>query len=502
MRSTTLTIASEGGVLNSDRTIADGDTRVSEGLAPCEPVPAKGATLAIASVATALVLMIFTVPLTTLTGTAHALGAGPGAQAWILSAMSVGAAAGLLGSGAIGDDYGRRRTFLAGTIVLALASVLGALAPSAFVLIVARIVQGLGGAAILACGLGLIGQAYPGHALARATGIWAAALGAGVAIGPILASELDTLGGWAAPYWVSSAAAVALAVTGRLLLTESVAANPRRIDVAGTMLLGFGMASLLAGFTESRTGWNQASVYVLLAGGLALLAAFVVVEQRIASPMLDLSLFRRPDFVGASVAALASGAGVLSLMSLIPMILERAMDVDTMTAAIVLLAWSATTAVAAIGARWLPVSPRKLLIGGLIGCAAGQLAIYGLHSDSSVVRFLPGMLLAGAANGVLNAALGRQAVASVPADRSAMGSGANNTARYLGSATGLTVCAVIITHAGAESGAAGLVAGWNSAVLVTVGFSLLGAFVIFLAHERFAFRRLVEPRSRQRTNAG
>ena len=101
-----------------------------------------------------------------------------------------------------------------------------------------------------------------------------------------------------------------------------------------------------------------------------------------------------------------------------------------MTAAVVLLAWSAATAVTAVGARWLPVTPRKLLIGGLIGCAAGQLSVYGLHPDSSILRLLPGLLLAGAANGILNAALGHQAVASVPADRSAMGSGANNTARY------------------------------------------------------------------------
>lgn len=448
-------------------------------------VSARSATLMISSAATALVLIIFTVPLTTLTGTANALSAGSAAQAWILSAMSVGAAAGLLGSGAIGDDYGRRRTFLAGTIVLALASVLGALAPNALVLIIARIVQGLGGAAIIACGLGLIGQTYPGRGLARATGIWAAALGAGVAVGPILASELDVLGGWTVPYWFSAVAAIALAVAGRLMLTESVSTNPRRIDVAGTTLLGLGMAALLAGFTQSRTGWDQASVYVLLFGGIALLAGFVAVERRIASPMLDLGLFRRPDFVGATVAALASGVGVLSLMSLIPMVIERAMHVDTMTAAIVLLAWSATTAITAIGARWLLVTPRKLLIGGLIGCAAGQLAVYGLHTDSSILRLLPGMLLAGAANGILNAALGRQAVASVPADRSAMGSGANNTARYLGSATGLTICAIIITHAGATSGVEGLLAGWNSAVLVTVGFSLLGALAVFLTREHF-----------------
>jgi MFS family permease len=105
------------------------------------PEARPGATLAVASIATALVLIVFTVPVTTLTSTARALAAGPGAQAWILSAMSVGAAAGLLGSGAIGDDYGRRATFLGGTLLLALASAGGALAPSALLLIVARVVH-------------------------------------------------------------------------------------------------------------------------------------------------------------------------------------------------------------------------------------------------------------------------------------------------------------------------------------------------------------------------
>lgn len=446
--------------------------------------PPNVATLAVASLATALVLIIFTVPLTTLTSTAQALGAGPGAQAWILSAMSVGAAAALLGSGVIGDDYGRRRTFVAGAVVLASGSVLGALPPNALLLIVARIVQGLGGGAVLACGLGLIGHAYPGPALARATGIWAAALGAGVAVGPILSAGLDQLAGWRSVYWLSAFAAAGFAAAGRALLPESRASNPRRIDIAGTLLLGFGMAALLAALTESRTGWDRLIVYVLFLGAVLLLTGFVAVERRLASPMLDLSLFRRPDFVGATIAALASGAGVLSIMSLIPIILERAMGVHIVLGAIVLLAWSATSAVTAAAARWMPATPRNLMIGGLIACAAGQLAVYGLHADSAVMRVIPGMLLAGAANGVLNAALGRQAVASVPGDRSAMGSGANNTARYLGSATGLTICAVLITHAGAASGTAGLLSGWNRAVLVSAAFSLLGAVAVFFAREQ------------------
>lgn len=443
---------------------------------------AQGTTLAVTSAGTLLVLVAFTVPVATLTSTASALGAGLGGQAWILSAMSVGAAAGLLSSGAIGDDYGRRRIFFAGMLLLAGSSMLGALAPAPLVLITARILQGMGGAAIIACALGLIGSAYPTDTeRARATGVWGAALGAGVALGPILSAWLDSLGGWRLPYVMTAVSAAIIAVAARAL-PESRAASPRRIDVAGTLLLGLGLVAVLAGLTEGRTEWGRPLVIALLVLGLILLAGFVAVEHRIENPMLDLALFRRPDFVGATVAALAAGAGVLSLLSLVPTLLERAMGVSTMAAATVLLAWSATSVPTSFGARWLParVTPRALLTAGLVGCAAGQFALFGLSPHSSVARLLPGLFMAGAANGVLNAALGRQAVASVPPDRTAMGSGANNTARYLGSATGLTIATVFITQAGAASGVAGLLSGWNWTVLVTTAFSLLGALVVFL----------------------
>jgi hypothetical protein len=144
--------------------------------------------------------------------------------------------------------------------------------------------------------------------------------------------------------------------------------------------------------------------------------------------------------------------------------------------------------VTALGVRWLPswASPRAQLVAGLVGCAAGQLALVGLSPDSSIGRLLPGLLLTGAANGVLNAALGRQAVSSVPADRAAMGSGANNSARYVGTGIGITIVTVLLTRSGSAPGAAGVLSGWNVAVLLTVGFSLLGALVVLLARERTA----------------
>jgi hypothetical protein len=175
--------------------------------------------------------------------------------------------------------------------------------------------------------------------------VWAAALGAGVASGPVLSAGLDNLGGWRLPYVLTALGAVALAVAGRALLPESRAVKPRRVDLVGTLLLGLGLAAVLSGLTEGRTGWSSPPVFVLLVAGLVLMVGFVALERRITEPMLDLALFRQPDFVGATVAALASGAGVLSLLAFVPTLLERAMGVGTMLAAVVLLAWSATTVV-------------------------------------------------------------------------------------------------------------------------------------------------------------
>jgi MFS family permease len=445
---------------------------------------AAARTLAVASAGTLLVLVAFTT-LATMPATAVGVHAGVGAQAWILSGMSVGCAAGLLAGGALGDDYGRRRTFLTGAAILAAGSLLGAVASGALLLVAARIVQGMGGAAVMACSLGLMSTAYPeGPGRARATGVWGAALGAGVAVGPFLALGLQATTGWRYAYAVMAALAVVLAVAGRRWLVESRAARPRPVDAAGTVLLASGVSALLAGLVEGRSGWLRPFPVGLLLFGALLVAGFVVVEHRSRFPMLDLSLLRRPDFVGALVAAVATGAGVLSIASYTPIIVEQGLAGSALTGVSAMLAWSGLSALTPLTARWLStrVTPRAQMVAGLLGCAAGQLALVGLHPGDTVARLLPGLLLAGAANGILNAALGRQAVSSVPAQRAAMGSGANNTARYVGSAIGLALVTVTVTRGGRDPAA--LLHGWTAAVLLTSTFSLAGALIVLLARPR------------------
>lgn len=445
-----------------------------------------GRTLMVATAGTVLALIAYTTPVGTLASTAAALHADAAGQAWILSSMSVGLAVALLPVGAVGDDHGRRRMFVVGALVLAATSVLAALAPDTLTLVLARVGEGIGGASVIACGLGLVGHAFPtGPGRVRATGIWGAGLGAGIAIGPVAAAVLGDAptglpapDGWRAPYVVIAVLALVPALAARFV-PESTSQVRRPVDFAGMALFGLALAGVLAGLVEGRGGWLRAPVLVLLGGGVLAAVAFVVLALRHRAPMLDLRLFRRADFTGATVGGLATGAGVIATMSFLPTLVQRALGHSALYAALLLLGWSATSVGTALLARRLRAAPRVQLVAGLVGVAAGQLLLVGITHGAGVGRLLPGLLVAGAASGVLNAALARQAVASVPAGLASVGSGANNTARYLGAALGVTVVAVLAAH----PDPAAIIAGWNVAVPVNAGVSLVGAALVLVCRE-------------------
>ena len=152
-------------------------------------------TLVTASLGTLVTLVAFTAPLATVNLTVAGLGAGTSGRTWILSSMSIGLGAFLLTAGRVADDFGRRRTFVVGALVLAAGSLLGAVAPEVVTFVVARVVQGVGGAAMLAAGLGMIAVAFPDPVeRAHATGVWGASVGAGIAVGPLLSAGPGQIG--------------------------------------------------------------------------------------------------------------------------------------------------------------------------------------------------------------------------------------------------------------------------------------------------------------------
>lgn len=440
-----------------------------------------GRTLRVVAAGTLIGLIAFTIPVASMAQTSRALHAGPSAQAWILSSMSLGLAIALLTSGALADDFGRRRVFVLGASVLGVGSIPCAIASGGVELILGRIVQGVGAGAVIACSLALLSHQFPpGPGRARASGIWGAALGGGIAVGPLLASSLGLVISWRAAYWLLAGLAAALAVAGSRWLTESKAAQRRPVDWAGVSLLSFGLGAVIAGLTTARSGILRPPVLILLVAGVLLLIAFGLVELRSAAPMLDPKLFRHRAFVAVNVAALATGLGVIAQMSFFSTVLQRGLHKSELIASMALLGWSAVSVLTSLAARHLRMSGRLQLASGLLVVAVGQVAMGWERPDSPVLQAVPGLIIAGLGSGVINAALGREAVASVPASRAGMGSGANNTARYVGSAIGVTIVAIMATSAHSGTVEQSLVSGWNSAVVFTTAATIVGAGLVFL----------------------
>jgi MFS family permease len=443
-------------------------------------------TLGIVAASTLLVLATFVTPLATGVRTAAALGTGAGGQAWLLSAMSVGLATALLVAGAAADQLGRRRVFLGGLALVAAGAAVSAAAGSTAVFLAGRLLEGLGGAGVLACSLGLISVAFPlGPSRARAAAVWGASVGAGTGLGGVLTVVLDTGTGWRATYGVTAMLAVVLAVTTRLLLPDLGTRTRRRVDVAGPVLLVAALTCVLVALVGTRSGLGAAGVVAFLVLGAALLVGFVVVENRLAAPLVDLALFRVPGFVGASIGALVTGAAVVGLMSFLPTVLQRALGESLLSVTVLVLVWSAVSTATALAVRWVPALGGRLLLAiGLAVSAVGLAALAVLAPDGSALRVLPGLVVLGVGYGAANAALGREAVAHVPAERAAMGSGANNTARYLGAAVGVTLV-VLVTVSGAPAGTpAGLTSGWNTAALAGALLIAAGALAVLLIRPR------------------
>jgi MFS family permease len=436
-----------------------------------EPQTRTGWTLGVAASATLLVLAVFSGPVTTVGETAGALHAGLGGQTWALSSMSLGMATALLPVGAIADDLGRRKVLVAGAALLAATNVLAAVAPSIAVVVVARVLQGIAGAGVVAASLAAIGHAFPsGAARTRATAAWGAAVGGGIALGPIVTAVLAAPLGWRSGYWAQAIAAAAL-VPAATRVAESRATARRRRDVPGIATLAAGMALLTAGLVEGRSDWTSTTTLALLAGSALGLAAFAALETRRPAPMIDLRLFGEPLFAASIVGALFTGLAIIGLMSYSPTMMQHGLGVGLLGSAAILATWSGTSTFVALAARWLPhrlASPVRLAI-GLAVVGAGELALSGVGSGSSWSQLVPGLAIAGIGSGLANAALGRLAVESVDRDRAGMGSGASNTARYLGGAAGVAVVVAL---------------GWHVATLACAALCAAGAALAALAARR------------------
>ncbi|MGH4032696.1 MFS transporter [Actinomycetota bacterium Odt1-20B] len=458
--------------------------RTADPSAPPRSTPRPAATLAVTSAATALALMTYTAPMVTLPDTAASLGTGLSGQAWLLNGTPLGLAALLLIAGSLADDHGRRRTFLYGTVALGITTMLAALASNTWQFTLARVAQGAASAAILASSLGLLVRAFPaGPGRIRATGVWGAFVSGGIALGPVAAGGIAAAMNWRLAYGVLGLLTLAVAPLVPRAVAESRSPRDGRPDTTGAATLALSLVALIAALTLGRDGWLRAPVALLLLASAALAWTFTIVERRTPTPLLDLDLLRKPPFLASAAGALFTGLSVIALFSYLPTLLQHTMGLSAMDTAWLFMVWSGVSFVVALQARRLAgrVSPRHQLAIGFTLHAAATLTMLGAAATSgpgSWARLLPGLLISGTGSGLLNAALPQLAVESVPAERAAMGSGAGNTARYIGSAAGVALMIAVSTSADS------LARGADVALWVSAGLGVLAAAVVLSLRTR------------------
>ena len=359
---------------------------------------------------------------------------------WVLDAYALTLAALLLTAGSLADLWGRRRVFATGIVLFTLGSLLCGLSTSSLFLILARGFQGIGGAIMFATALALIANAFRGPERGIAFGVFGAITGVALAIGPVLGGVIIAALDWRWVFFVNVPIGLAALAVMLAFVEESVDPAARRPDWPGLTTFSAALSALVVGLIRSTTdGWGSTTVVACFVAAGALLGAFVVIEWRQRTPMLDLSLFRVPAFVGGLVAAFAVSASIISVLTYIVLYFQDILGFSPLQAGLRFLVFTGVIFVVAAAAGRLSsrVPARYLISSGFVLVAAGLFLMAGLDASSGWTHFVPGFVVAGVGVGLINVPLASVAVGVVEPRRAGMASGINSTLRQVGIATGI-----------------------------------------------------------------
>jgi EmrB/QacA subfamily drug resistance transporter len=409
--------------------------------------PDRRWTLVAVCTTTFMLLLDITVVNVALPNIQHDLHASLTGLQWVVDAYALMLAALILTAGTLADRYGRRLLFTVGVVVFTLSSLLCGLAWSIAVLDVARALQGVGGAALFATALALIGAEYHGPDIGGAIAVWGATIGVAVASGPLVGGILTDAFGWRSVFFVNvpvGAFALWIALTR---MGESRDPQAKTTDVWGVLTFSASLFLIVFGVLRGNAeGWSSALILGSLIGGALLLAVFVAVEHRQARPMLDLTLFRSPAFVGVSLATVAIGAGMFALFPYLSIYLQEILGYSPLGAGLRFLPLTIFVFVVPLLSRRLApgASLRLLLSGGLVLVAAALLLMHGLTASSHWTALLPGLIVAGIGIGFANPSIAAAALRAVDPSRTGMASGINNACRLTGVAVGVAALGAVL----------------------------------------------------------
>jgi EmrB/QacA subfamily drug resistance transporter len=410
---------------------------------------------------------------------------------WVVNAYTLFFGGFLLLGGRLADRLGRRRLFVAGMILFAIASLGGGLAQSELWLIIARSVQGLGAALVSPAALSIVTTTFTeGAERNRALGVWGAVAGSGGAAGVLLGGVLTKYAGWEWVLFVNTPIGLAAAFIAPRLLGESRDESSRTFDVGGAVSVTAGLALFVyAVVNANKAGWGSAETIGLGAVAIALLAAFVAIERRNQQPLVPFSIFRLQTLRGSNIVALLIGMSLFSMFFFISLYLQQILHYDALKAGFAYLPLALLIIVSAgIASQMVTrVGFKPVLIAGLV-LITGALLWFSRVSapgGSYLGDVLFPSMLAAVGLGFAFVAVTIGAVAGTRERDAGLASGLINTSQQVGGALGLAILAAVANAStdNASSNISHLVAlnhGFRVAFLVGAGFALTGAVLAAL----------------------
>jgi EmrB/QacA subfamily drug resistance transporter len=406
---------------------------------------------------------------------------------WVVNAYVLTFGGFLLLGGRMADLLGRRRVFMAGLILFALASLAGGLSTNEGQLIAARAVQGLGAAIVSPAALSIVTTTFrDGAERNKALGAWGAVAGSGGAAGVLLGGVLTDSLGWQWILWVNTPIGLAAAAIAPLLLAESRSESATRtFDVAGAVSITASLSALVYALVDANdAGWGSTQTIGFLVASALLLGAFIAIERRSRDPVVPFGIFRNRTVSGANVVGVLIGASLFSMFFFISLYMQQVLGYSAIKAGLSYLPLALTIIVAAaIASQFVTrVGFKPILALGMAFIAAGLVWFSRVSADGGYLGDLLGpMLLAAIGLGLSFVPDTIAAVSGVRDQEAGLASGLINTSQQVGGALGLAVLSTIANSVTGSSHAPGpLTDGFQAAFLAGAGIAALGGVATLL----------------------
>lgn len=421
----------------------------------------------------------------------HDVGGDVASLQWILSGYLLAFGAGIITAASLGDRYGRRNLFVLGLTIFSVSSAACALSPDIVVLILARVVQGVGAAIVMPTSLSILVASFPPQRRGAVLGIFGGVAGVAVAAGPVVGGGITQALTWHWIFWINVPIGIVAAALSMRLIPESHG-DDSRLDLGGAAIVTAASVALLWGLIRGGSlGWYAPEVILSFAVGVVLLGALAIWERTAESPILPARFFRNRTFLAANIVAFLSLGALISAALFMSQYFQYVLGYSPFDAGIRFLPWTATPLIVAPLAGRLAdrIGPRPLMIIGLLLQAVGLAAIIDLASPTiSYEALVPALIVAGVGISMVLPCVPLAAFSAVPRAEFGKASGIFNSMQRFGGAFVIAGATAAFTAEGSLRSASQFVSGLRHALAVSAVLSVLGALISVAVTDRTEHR--------------